>query len=275
MTLDPRIVELLREQGADDVLVTVEETIPNHDIAELEEAGRGGGLHARRVDRRHRRVHARRGRLALSAGRRITNCACRSRQSRAGLLIPFAVPQVTNGFQRSGVLMMLTTASYHARGRVGNVRRRVDPRRRAHGDEPRHGRERPAAERLLALRSGSGSRRAALRPARPPGSRRRCSTRASSASPWRAQPRRSRVAAGGRTGADRGLEVAGGRLGSTRSSARRPPRCASGHVGAGTGLAVPHRPHSDAPPSAAPAARRDRRRSARVLADAGQVDTAM
>ena len=34
-------------------------------------------------------------------------------------MIPFAVPQVTNGFQRSGVLMMLTTASYHARGRVG------------------------------------------------------------------------------------------------------------------------------------------------------------
>ena len=39
LTLVPRVVELLREQGADDVLVTVGGTIPNDDIAELEEHG--------------------------------------------------------------------------------------------------------------------------------------------------------------------------------------------------------------------------------------------
>jgi methylmalonyl-CoA mutase C-terminal domain/subunit len=39
MTLVPRIVALLREQGIDDVLVTVGGTIPGHDIAELEELG--------------------------------------------------------------------------------------------------------------------------------------------------------------------------------------------------------------------------------------------
>ena len=39
LTLVPRVVELLREQGADDVLVTVGGTIPNDDIAELKELG--------------------------------------------------------------------------------------------------------------------------------------------------------------------------------------------------------------------------------------------
>src|ERR687889_1959684 len=39
MTLVPRIVELLREQGADDVLVTVGGTIPADDIPELKELG--------------------------------------------------------------------------------------------------------------------------------------------------------------------------------------------------------------------------------------------
>ncbi len=39
MTLVPRIVELLREQGADDVLVTVGGTIPADDIPELEKLG--------------------------------------------------------------------------------------------------------------------------------------------------------------------------------------------------------------------------------------------
>jgi methylmalonyl-CoA mutase C-terminal domain/subunit len=39
LTLVPRVVELLREQGADDVLVTVGGTIPNDDIAELEKLG--------------------------------------------------------------------------------------------------------------------------------------------------------------------------------------------------------------------------------------------
>ena len=39
MTLVPRIVELLSEQGIDDVLVTVGGTIPNDDIAPLKELG--------------------------------------------------------------------------------------------------------------------------------------------------------------------------------------------------------------------------------------------
>jgi methylmalonyl-CoA mutase C-terminal domain/subunit len=39
MTLVPRVVELLREQDVDDVLVTVGGTIPADDIPELEELG--------------------------------------------------------------------------------------------------------------------------------------------------------------------------------------------------------------------------------------------
>ena len=39
MTLVPRVVELLREQGADDVLVTVGGTIPNEDVEELKQLG--------------------------------------------------------------------------------------------------------------------------------------------------------------------------------------------------------------------------------------------
>ena len=39
MTLVPRIVELLREQDADDVLVTVGGTIPTDDIPELKSQG--------------------------------------------------------------------------------------------------------------------------------------------------------------------------------------------------------------------------------------------
>jgi methylmalonyl-CoA mutase C-terminal domain/subunit len=39
MTLVPRVVALLREQGVDDVLVTVGGTIPGDDIPELERLG--------------------------------------------------------------------------------------------------------------------------------------------------------------------------------------------------------------------------------------------
>lgn len=39
MTLVPRVLELLREQGAGDVLVTVGGTIPGDDIPELERLG--------------------------------------------------------------------------------------------------------------------------------------------------------------------------------------------------------------------------------------------
>jgi methylmalonyl-CoA mutase C-terminal domain/subunit len=39
MTLVPRVVSTLREQGAEDVVVTVGGTIPNDDISELKELG--------------------------------------------------------------------------------------------------------------------------------------------------------------------------------------------------------------------------------------------
>jgi methylmalonyl-CoA mutase C-terminal domain/subunit len=39
MTLVPRILELLREQGADDVVVVVGGTIPNDDVIELKKHG--------------------------------------------------------------------------------------------------------------------------------------------------------------------------------------------------------------------------------------------
>jgi methylmalonyl-CoA mutase, C-terminal domain len=39
MTLVPRIVELLREEGVEDVIVTVGGTIPSDDIPELQELG--------------------------------------------------------------------------------------------------------------------------------------------------------------------------------------------------------------------------------------------
>ena len=39
MTLVPKVVELLREQGADDVIVTVGGTIPDDDVSELKRLG--------------------------------------------------------------------------------------------------------------------------------------------------------------------------------------------------------------------------------------------
>ena len=39
MTLVPRVVELLREQGADDVVVTLGGTIPSDDVKELKQLG--------------------------------------------------------------------------------------------------------------------------------------------------------------------------------------------------------------------------------------------
>jgi methylmalonyl-CoA mutase, C-terminal domain len=39
MTLVPRVVELLKEQGADDVVITVGGTIPSEDIPELKQLG--------------------------------------------------------------------------------------------------------------------------------------------------------------------------------------------------------------------------------------------
>ena len=66
MTLVPRIVELLREQGADDVLVVVGGTIPSDDVAALKRAGRRRGVRARRADQRDRRVPAGRARRGVA-----------------------------------------------------------------------------------------------------------------------------------------------------------------------------------------------------------------
>ena len=61
MTLVPRILDLLRENGAEDVLVVVGGTIPPDDAAELKEQGRGRGVHPWRDDGRDRRLPARAG----------------------------------------------------------------------------------------------------------------------------------------------------------------------------------------------------------------------
>ena len=50
MTLVPRILDGLRENGAEDVLVVVGGTIPTDDATELKSAGRRRGLHAGRAD---------------------------------------------------------------------------------------------------------------------------------------------------------------------------------------------------------------------------------
>ena len=65
MTLVPRIVDGLRAQGADDVLVVVGGTIPPDDADELKANGRRGGLRPRRDDRRDRRLPARRRRSLI------------------------------------------------------------------------------------------------------------------------------------------------------------------------------------------------------------------
>ena len=80
MTLVPRILDGLRENGAEDVLVVVGGTIPNEDAEELQRAGRRRGLHAGRADERDRRVPAREG-SGLSHPRR--TATARSRSSRS------------------------------------------------------------------------------------------------------------------------------------------------------------------------------------------------
>jgi len=60
MTLVPKIVELLAEQGVTDVLVTVGGTIPSDDIPSSSAWGRRG-VHTRRSDAGHHRLHPGRG----------------------------------------------------------------------------------------------------------------------------------------------------------------------------------------------------------------------
>src|ERR1700745_1721017 len=44
MTLVPRVAELLKEQGVEDVVITVGGTIPSEDIPELKKLGRAPGV---------------------------------------------------------------------------------------------------------------------------------------------------------------------------------------------------------------------------------------
>ena len=69
MTLVPRVVELLAEQGVDDVLVTVGGTIPADDIPELKKLGVAEVFTPGRRHRRDRRLHPRRRRRAPRARR--------------------------------------------------------------------------------------------------------------------------------------------------------------------------------------------------------------
>ena len=62
MTLVPRVVELLREQGVDDVVVTVGGTIPAEDIPELKRLGVAEVFTPGRADAGDRRFHPRRDR---------------------------------------------------------------------------------------------------------------------------------------------------------------------------------------------------------------------
>jgi hypothetical protein len=61
MTLVPRIVDGLRANGAEDVLVVVGGTIPQDDADELKGGRRGRGVRAWCHDRRDRRLPAWRG----------------------------------------------------------------------------------------------------------------------------------------------------------------------------------------------------------------------
>ena len=71
MTLVPRIMELLHEQGVDDVVVTVGGTIPSDDVEELKPLGVAEVFTPGRVDSAGDRLHPRRRpRLRLEAGAR-------------------------------------------------------------------------------------------------------------------------------------------------------------------------------------------------------------
>ncbi len=56
-TIIPRICELLRAEGMDDVLLVVGGIIPDEDIPGLKQAGVCGGLSTRRVHANHCRFH--------------------------------------------------------------------------------------------------------------------------------------------------------------------------------------------------------------------------
>ena len=68
MTLVPRILDGLKENGVEDVLVVVGGHDPERRRRRAERQGRRGGLHARRADERDRRLPARRRSLSSPFG---------------------------------------------------------------------------------------------------------------------------------------------------------------------------------------------------------------
>ena len=72
MTLVPRVVELLREQDAGDVVVTVGGTIPSQDIPELKELGVAEVFTPGRADAGDHRLHQGRGHALIGAGSRLS-----------------------------------------------------------------------------------------------------------------------------------------------------------------------------------------------------------
>ena len=85
MTLVPRILDLLRENGAEDVLVVVGGTIPAEDVDELKAQGVAAVFTPGRADERDRRLPARRRYLSSSLSTPIAPAApSRARRRVAG-----------------------------------------------------------------------------------------------------------------------------------------------------------------------------------------------
>ena len=71
MTLFARVIELLREREADDIVVFGGGIVPQADMPELHRDGRRQGVHPRRDDRRDRQLGAREPRREVA---RLTAC---------------------------------------------------------------------------------------------------------------------------------------------------------------------------------------------------------
>ncbi len=165
MTLVPRILDLLRERGAGDVIVVVGGTIPGEDVDRAEGARGGRGVHAGSADRRHRRVpaHERGGRVVTAAGLRI---AIDGRVA----TVTIDRPDVLNALNTALLEELLATLgdlgrdSAVGRGRPHRRGRALVHRRRRHqGDGRTRRRSRRGRTPSSARRSPTGSRRCASR----------------------------------------------------------------------------------------------------------------
>ena len=84
MHICPRIMELLKEEGLNDVLVVIGGIIPDVDIVKLNDDGHQGRLHPRHADAAHRRLHQPQRAIARRAG--VAESVCRAVQGPAGAL---------------------------------------------------------------------------------------------------------------------------------------------------------------------------------------------